>query len=91
MKLYKVKLTKVRSTHTKLRTDEVEGGTSDLPQIGENFVLLGQGLEFGSRIITTTEVKSVEKIKNEYMFSTLNSTYKLEVLAEINSDNVIVE
>lgn len=77
---YKVKLTKVKSTNTNLRTDTVEGVTNSLPEVGKVVRIFGEGLEFGTRVVTTSTVQSVEKISNEYVFNTLNSTYKLEIL-----------
>ncbi len=82
MKTYKVKLTKVRSSHSNVRTNEMEGEAISLPCVGQSFVLIGKSLEFegGGRIIETTPIEKVEKMNNEYLFHTANSTYKLEVL-----------
>lgn len=80
--MYKVKLTKIRSNHSNLRTDTVEGETQKLPVLGEIFQMVGEGLSFGSRMIWTTEVKNIEQIENIYQFNTRNSTYKLEVLED---------
>ena len=79
---HKVKLTKIESNHNNLRTDIIEGITLELPEVGKSFVLAGKPLTPGTdiRLVTTTEIKNVEKIDNEYKFKTLNSTYKLEVL-----------
>ena len=78
--IYKVRLIKVRSTHNNIRTDFVEGETTALPVVGKAFLMFGKGLVIGTRCIHTTPVKSVEQIGNTYMFTTENSTYKLEVL-----------
>ncbi len=85
MKTYKVKLTKVRSSHSNVRTNEIEGETLDLPEAGKSFVLIGESLAFkgGGRIIETTLIEKVEKMDNEYLFHTANSTYKLEVLRKV--------
>lgn len=83
MKSYEVKLTKVRSNHQNLRTDVIEGACIDLPTVGKGFVLVGEGLEFGNRLVTTTPVEKVEQMENEYLFHTRNSTYKLEVTNEL--------
>lgn len=85
-KTYMVKLTKIRSDHQNLRTDEIKGATLTLPEKGKSFQLFGEGLEFGTRVVTTTEIQVVDKIGNEYEFSTLNSTYKLEVLDEFKEE-----
>lgn len=79
---HKVKLTKIESNHNNLRTNEIEGVSLDLPEVGKSFYLVGESLTEGmdARVVTTTEIKSLEKTDNEYTFKTLNSTYKLEVL-----------
>ncbi len=84
--MYKVKLTKVRSNHNNLRTDEILGVTEKLPTKGEDFNLLGKGLEFGTRSVRTTPVEKIEQIDNEYLFHTRNSTYKLEVLEKLDEN-----
>lgn len=84
-KTYNVKLIKVRSNHSNVRTDEIEGVTADLPEAGKPFVLVGESLAFegGGRIIQTTTIEKVEQLGDEYLFHTANSTYKLEVLNEL--------
>jgi hypothetical protein len=88
MKVYKVKLTKVESNHNNLRTNEIEGITQELPSVGKSFQLVGESLTQGmnARIVYTTEIQFVENMGNEYMFKTLNSTYKVEVLGEETVD-----
>ena len=82
MKVYIVKLTKIESNHDHLRTNEVEGVTNILPEVGKNFTLIGEPLTDGAnvRIINTTEIKSVDKEENTIIFKTLNSTYQLDIL-----------
>lgn len=85
-KFFKVKMTKKESNHKNLRTDEIEGYTSNLPASGENFILLSKGLEQGVRIIRTTPVtETVDDI-----FKTRNSTYRFEIL-ERDVSSAIVE
>jgi hypothetical protein len=86
MKQYKVLLTKIKSNHSNLRTDTVEGVVLDLPEKGKSIVLVGKPLIVGmdARVVATTEIQNVEKLGEEYQFVTLNSTYKLKVLEEIN-------
>ena len=79
-KRYKVALTKIKSNHSVLRTDIVEGATEELPEKGKVFQLIGNGLKFGNRIVTTSEVQFVEKQNDEYRFNTLNSTYNLRII-----------
>jgi len=82
--IYKVRLTKVRSNHTKLRTDTIEGETVSLPEKGKSFTLIADPLNPNAdfRSVYTTPIELVEKIDGEFMFHTLNSTYKLEVLGQ---------
>ena len=84
MTAYQVILKKIESNHTNLRTNEIEGRTLSLPEISKNFVLVGESLTPGldARVVTTTEIKSIEQSGKKYTFKTLNSTYELEVLAE---------
>lgn len=79
---HKVRLTKIKSTHSNLRTDIIEGETDELPEVGKHFLLLGVSLTQGmdTRMVTTTKIQTVNIVNSEYEFTTLNSTYKLEVL-----------
>lgn len=87
MNQYDVRLTKIHSLHNNLRTDTIEGVTNNLPETGSSFIMFAEGLDFGTRVITTSLVQNVEQIGNEYLFRTLNSAYKLEVLGEANFNN----
>lgn len=82
---YKVRLTKVKSNHSVMRTDTIEGLTEELPSLGKNFTVVGKSLTVGMdcRVFTTTEIQFVENLNNEFVFNTLNSVYKLEVLENI--------
>lgn len=71
-----IKLTKITSAHNNLRTNEVVGKCCELPKVGEIFVMYAEGLEYGTRMISTSPVKEV----HELGFKTENSEYKLEVL-----------
>ncbi len=82
MKAYNVVLKKIESNHNNVRTNETEGQTLHLPEVGKNFSLVGASLTPGlsHRVITTTEIKEVEKSEDgSYIFKTLNSTYGLVV------------
>lgn len=83
--MYRVKLTKIKSNHTNLRTDTVEGVTAELPTKDKSFNLIGESLTEGmnARLVYTTEVQSVESVDMLYKFTTLNSEYHLQVLEEI--------
>jgi hypothetical protein len=75
---YKVKLTKIKSSHKNVRTDEIVGFTYALPQEGEPFCLLSKGLSMGVRVIKTTPVKNLK----EESFTTENSEYGFEVVED---------
>jgi len=88
---YKVKLTKQKSTHNNLRTDEVSGFTFDLPTIGESFRMFADPLETQDpdavRIILTSPVRKIPvEVGENMLFETANSTYILEV-EETTDDN----
>lgn len=81
----KAKLIKIKSSHANLRTNEIKGDIDNLPTVGESFYISGKGIEFGTRIITTTSVKNLEKIDDKtFKFNTKNSEYRLEILESIN-------
>ncbi len=82
--IYKGILEKIESTHNNLRTDTVQG-TFEPPEIGKSFILYGEGLEFGVRVIQTTPIKELTKEEKGFCFKTMNSTYKLSV-EELNND-----
>lgn len=76
---YKVIFKKISNNHNRLRTDEIEGQTDELPVEGKPFIMLGEGLEFGVRIINTSVVEKVEKVFNLYTIETQSgSVYQVE-------------
>jgi len=80
---YKCTLIKIESNHNNLRTNEMEGVCTDLPEVGKRFLIFGEGLEFGHRVITTTRVQEVEG----HVFRTKNSTYELiNIVGTENND-----
>ena len=79
------KLTKIKSTHENLRTDEIIGFPYGGPTIGRSLVFIsaGGGVEIkgADRVITTSNVKEIKELapgKQELI--TENSTYVLERL-----------
>lgn len=83
----KVKLIKLESSHENLRTKEVEGESLGLPLVGTSFVVVGKGIEFGTRLVSTSPVQSVYLIdandqRDLFHFQTKNSEYALEVYHE---------
>lgn len=73
-----VKLTKISDNQNNLRTNEVIGHCDELPVIGKSFIMFGEGIEFGTRMVSTSVVKEYNQEAN--VFKTLNSQYKLELL-----------
>ncbi len=84
---YKVTLIKKTSAHNNVRTNTVDGYCESLPEIGKKFMLLGEGLEFGTRMVMTSFVKEVERVPSWedlilIKFKTENSTYELEAVKQ---------
>lgn len=79
-------LKKVESNHNNLRTETVEG-TFKIPVVGEDFVLYGEGLKFGTRIVRTTPVQEVTQDGNVINFKTRNSTYRVYIGKEMEETN----
>lgn len=88
-----VKLTKIESTHTNLRTNEMVGKTGSIPEAGYDIMVFGEPLTTGmnTRVIHTTEVKEslYDKATKTFTFKTQNSTYTLEILDKDRTDEDI--
>ncbi len=81
----KVRLTKLLSTHSNLRTDVIEGRCDSLPKEGRDFFMTAPPLDPKAvvREIHTTKVKKVKwDIMKSAIFVTKNSTYQIDVLDE---------
>lgn len=76
-------LRKIESKHDNVRTEYTEG-VFNTPVVGEDFVLHGKGLVFGTRIIRTTPVTSVIQKDHTFEFTTMNSTYKVYIEEEMD-------
>lgn len=89
--MLRVKLVKIESNHNNLRTNEMEGRTGSIPEVGYDIIVFGEGIEFGTRMIHTTEVKesTYNKETKTFTFKTKNSTYSLEMLDKDLSDEEI--
>lgn len=80
-------LEKITSTHQNLRTPTMEGVFEEFPKVGETFKIYGEGLKFGNRIIHTSTVVEILEEKKDYMiFKTLNSTYRVNLLSDGDTD-----
>jgi len=83
--MYKIKFSKIKNDHNRLRDDVIEGETEDLPEIGKMFVFYGEGKEFGTRHVNTSLVVSMGHIPDTSKFMLLtesDSIYEVEVLEE---------
>lgn len=75
-------LKKVTSTHTNLRTDEIDGVFLDAPQVGKRFQFFSRSLdpEKDYRLVSTSEVVEVDDFCHVIWVTTQNSEYKLVIL-----------
>lgn len=81
---FRVKLSRMSGGEA-LRTSEVEGQCPDLPEVGKRFNMIGQGLEIGFRVITTSPVVEVKEGDDHFILTTeTGSIYKLEFLDKAN-------
>lgn len=77
----RVRLTKMSANHNALRTPFVEGECVAPPEIGARFTLTGPGLEFGTRLVSTSPVRAIDGAPGlTQTFYTANSRYQLEYL-----------
>lgn len=77
------KLTRIKSNHNHVRTDEIIGQCEDKPVVGQIFVMTGPPLDPTKdiRAIWTTPVLEVIEISDTKMeFKTMNSHYGWEEL-----------
>ena len=80
----KIKLSKLLSCNNNLRTHIILGACEVLPQVGRSFEIISGSLtpENDYRYIGTSDVTNVEKLSDtEYIFTTHNSTYRLQILS----------
>lgn len=80
----RAKLTKITSTHDNLRTKDVEGEIDLIPTVGGRLFMVGAGIDFGSRVVVTSQITSIYLIdrseeRDLYLIETQNSEYSLEV------------
>lgn len=78
-----VKLTKVKTNHSRVRTHSMEGQTVALPEVGKRFQVFGEPLSGDGdiRVITTSVVQKCSPVVDDkMMIETLNSIYEVELL-----------
>jgi hypothetical protein len=80
--MIKVKLTRIESSHRRLRTDSVEGLTGRPPEVGQHFQMDAEGLcGVGSRYVETSPVRELSiREDGVYVMRTDNSLYTVEIL-----------
>ncbi len=81
----KVRLRRIRSSHTNLRTNEVIGECRSLPELGSRFIMTAKPLQnpkANFRLIYSTPIQAIEWSGNTVRFVTENSTYELDLLGE---------
>ena len=81
---YEIKLTKIQSSHQKIRSNVIEGFCQELPTVGQPFKMCAEPLDLSMdiRLIETTPVKNINKLSKGMEFKTNNSIYALEVIRE---------
>ena len=74
-------LRKVKSSHNKLRSDEIRGIFIDPPKIGQVFRFFSTPLtkQADIRVITTTKVLTISEEGSNIKFETKQSEYELEI------------
>lgn len=77
-----VRLTRIESNNTFLRTNIVEGRADVLPIVGRRFSMRGPGLEIpgSTRLVSTSPVERIIEDESGVRFWTANSEYYLEML-----------
>ena len=71
-------LTRIASSHSRIRTPEVVGIIMVEPQVGRDFVMYAPALESGDlRMVSTTPIESIASIDSVIYFRTATSKYML--------------
>lgn len=90
LKMYKVKLTRVESTHQNLQRSEMMCRTPNLPKVGSAMMFYGDSLARyqGPSQIVTSFIKEVsfDKESGTFTVKTNNSTYTIEYLDKNERD-----
>ena len=75
-----VKLTKLYSTHNRVRTNIIIGQCESWPAVGQSFTMTAPPLHiaYGMRVVVTTPIVELEGSERLCVFKTHNSTYRLE-------------
>lgn len=90
--MLRVRLRKLTSTHKNLRTNEVIGLCTDLPEVGLRFYILAASpnKKAVGRLVSTSIIQKIEvsELTDFYkaVVRTENSVYEVEVLEEIEEE-----
>ena len=78
------RLTKIFSTHDRVRTNVVEGELKFTPTVGFPLQMIAPPLDkqADARFICTTPIKKIEEKDGKQMIHTANSLYSLETIAK---------
>ena len=68
----KVLFKKIKANHNRIRTDETKGSALGLPEVGKQFVMTAEPLEFGAsfRMINTSEVVEIDQLEKGWRLHT---------------------
>jgi len=68
----KVKFTKIKNNHSRLRDDVIVGKAKNPPQVGEIFFMTAapKSKTASLRMINTSKIESVDDIENGWKFTT---------------------
>ena len=90
--MIEVILTRLKSVHQNLRSDEIRGTADGLPAVGRGFAIIGAPINENAfaRLVATTAVKEIRHHpKNGSLeFWTANSHYGLQILDMDTSSTV---
>lgn len=82
-KMFKVLFKKIRSNHSRLRSEEVIGYCYEVPSEWKNFILFSDPFTKGDgvRQVNTSIIVSVKQELKKYTLTTMNgSVYSVEIL-----------
>lgn len=84
----KGEIRKVETNHNRVRTDSMVGEFQNIPEVGKQFIIVGDALcpavkaAGGGRVISTSLIQKVDydSARRIFKFKTLNSVYELVLL-----------
>lgn len=89
----RVKLTQKETNYDRMRTKEVVGKTTHIPEVGEIFLMFSESLTPGGlfRTVNTSKIETCGWFPQErkFVFRTQNSVYEVEVLDDLTHEQVM--